>query len=122
MAGAPSNLAHSQNDTFQQAKDEFLKQLSAQDRSSFFTVNGPEELLSHIQRLANTFSNKRKGAKLLGMANVLKESLEPYFEILGVIAQGASGYAAVAWGVVRLVLQVIRIIWTFFEMTDDQSS
>ena len=121
MAGAPSNLAHSQNDAFRQAKDEFLKQLSARDRTSFFTVNGPKELLSHIQQLANTFSNKRKGAKLLGMANVLKESLEPYFEALGIIAQGASGYAAVVWGVVRLVLQVIQNIWTLYEMTDDHS-
>jgi hypothetical protein len=118
MAAVSSNLAQSENDAFQEAKDKFLKQLSTRDRTSFFTVHGPEELISHVQRLANTFSNKRKGAKLLGMANTLRESLEPYFEALGVIAQGASGYAAVAWGVLRLVLQVSQNTWTFYEMVD----
>lgn len=106
MAGTLPNIVYCRDDTFQRAKDDFLSQLSARDRQRFLVVNSPEELLSQVQYLAETLGSKHKGAKLLGVAGVLKDSLEPYLEALGLIVQGASGYAAIVWGVIRLVLQV----------------
>jgi hypothetical protein len=98
------------NEDFRNARHEFLNQLAEGDRAEFYNVDGPEDLMQEIERLTSSFRDRQKVKKMLRMADGLNDRLTPYFEALGLIAQGSSGYAAVVWGAFRLVLKVFNHI------------
>jgi hypothetical protein len=91
---------------FNRARDDFLEQLSEQEKAQFVNVNTAQELLDGLKNLAVLPKHRQKWTKLLGAVDRCSRQLEPYFGALGMIAQSYPEWTASAWGAFRIILQV----------------
>jgi hypothetical protein len=51
--------------------------------------------------------NRVRGRRFMARIKALSDALAPYFDVVGITVQSNPEYAALAWGGIRLVLQVI---------------
>lgn len=97
------------NSIFQEAREEFLRSLSPNEKSRFAFCSSGKELLRDIKSidcLRQEGHNKPKARQPLTRLQPLNEKLEPYFQVIGILVSSHPEYAAVGWGALCLVLQV----------------
>ena len=96
----------SADEAFQQAQDQFIASLSQQEKTSFSKCSSPQELLDEVQKFEVISKNTRRGLGLLKHIKSFSDNLQPYFKVIEIIIQCPPQWAAIAWGSIRLVLQV----------------
>lgn len=94
------------NEAFEEARDQFLKGLSPEEREQFIKLSSAEELLSDIAKLDHVRDDKKLLQRSMKKIKDLSDRLSPYFEIVNIVIQSHPEFAALAWGAIRLVLQV----------------
>ena len=70
------------NETFCQAKDQFLQSLAAEDRTLFSKCSSVKELLSKLEQYKVVWKNKRFGRNFFAKIKSLSDNLEPYFLLI----------------------------------------
>ena len=100
--------ATSSTDTiFREAYDQFLAVLPPKFQGIMQQCNSPQEVLEYVGQLAgNKFKNGRAVAKNISSLN---DKLVPYLEVFGIFVSSNPQFAALIWGALRLVLQVIQM-------------
>ena len=93
---------------FQRAQDEFLQQLSPEERAMYTKVKTSDDLLKGFQTLGRFSTDNSRWVKVFQAVKNCSEKLQPYFDILDVVVQSHPEWAAIAWGAFRLVLKVMR--------------
>jgi hypothetical protein len=90
---------------FRAASQSFLNSLPPKERAQFEHCYSSDDLLKSIGKVA---ADKGEGRLRVHLKKVrlFSERLEPYFETIGIIVQSHPEFAALAWGALRLVLQV----------------
>ena len=91
---------------FKHARDRFFQHLSSEDREAFTRINSSTELLDDFKRLQKFVKDDSRWMKVFSAVKNCSDQLQPYFDIIGIITQSHPEWAAVAWGALRLVLQV----------------
>ena len=91
---------------FEKAKEQFLAQLSDEEKSKFSKYNSADEVLADLSKLQNFTKDKRKLTRAMASIELFSKQLEPFFDIFGIIVQSHPEWTAIAWGAFRLVLQV----------------
>ena len=91
---------------FAAAKDQFLESISEKERLRFAECTSVEQLLAEVQTFNISKQDRRKHDIMIGHIHKFGASLQPYFEILNIVVQSCPEWSAIAWGAVRLVLQV----------------
>ncbi|KAK8087899.1 hypothetical protein PG997_002860 [Apiospora hydei] len=101
---------------FKAAQDAFRATLSAKDQARFIACGTPAELVVSLQNLEalTRQGQKRKLNQCLKVVEQLNTRLQIYFDALNVIA-GVDDTAALAYGAVRIVLQLAAALPTFFD-------
>ena len=95
-------------DLFLKARDDFLKALQPSNRSLFTECASAEDLLRELESTVAKFSHENSRVRKLIFGSIMKlsDSIKPYFDVLNILSQ-CSEYAAVFWGVLRLIFQVV---------------
>lgn len=96
----------SANEAFQEAQDQFTASLSEKEKATFFKCSSAQELLDEVRKFQVVSKNKRRGLGLLQHIKTFSDNLQPYFKVIEIIIQCDPQWAAIAWGSIRLVLQV----------------
>jgi hypothetical protein len=91
---------------FELALKEFRSSLAPREQSIFGQCQSPEELITNVQNLEILQKTQKRGVFMQRLSNFSK-SLGHYFDVIGVLVQSHPEYAALAWGALRLVLQVL---------------
>ena len=91
---------------FLEAREKFLSSLSDPEHSLFRTCSSAEELFSDVAKFAKFRLKHREWAKPLDRLKELSDRLECYFKVVDTFVQSSPEYSALAWGAIRLVLQV----------------
>ena len=65
-----------------------------------------DELLKSAKAIPRQLKPRSRGVSLLDGLERFTERLKPYFDVIGIIVQSNPEFSAIAWGAVRLVLQV----------------
>ncbi len=103
MASPESLTSVNDCSAFAEAKELFLSSVSPQERLQFSACSSGEEILTQI----NSFTtDPRRRNKIVARIKVFSDLLGPYFDVLELVVSSHPEYAAVAWGALRLVLQV----------------
>ena len=92
---------------FEQAIEQFHASLAPKERSLFSKCNSADELLSTVEDL-EIIKKSRESSRLVRRVKLFNDSLGHYFAVIDILVQSHPEYAALAWGAVRLVLQVFR--------------
>ncbi|KAF5013300.1 hypothetical protein FDECE_695 [Fusarium decemcellulare] len=98
-----------------QAQEEFSQSLSYDERKSLQTCQSPEDLLQSIDRFVNVAQKRRCGKALLHKIKNFSDKLSPYFKIIDIFCSIHPEWANIAWGALRLILQLASNFGTFFE-------
>jgi hypothetical protein len=99
------------NEAFQAAYSQFINSLPDKERSRYAPCASPKDLLGGLEKL-ESFSNKRQKShtrRLLQSIGAFCDRLQPYFDTIGIFAQ-SNEYACIAWGSLRLILQVSELL------------
>lgn len=91
---------------FKNARDRFFQHLSSEERAAFTRINSPAELLLDFKRLQTFIKDDSRWMKVFSAVKNCSDQLQPYFDIVGIVIQSHPEWAAIAWGALRLVLQV----------------
>ncbi|RBA13422.1 hypothetical protein FPRO05_02216 [Fusarium proliferatum] len=102
-------------DDFQQAHEEFLRQLSDEERTQFTQIRSSQIFLDEFKKLGQFAKKHTKWTKLLRSVEKCSEKLDPYFDVVGITIQSHPEWAAIAWGAFRLVLLLASNYGTFFD-------
>jgi hypothetical protein len=95
-------------DEFQQAREDFFAEISAEERVRFCKIKSSKDFLDEFKKFETYDKSKKKWMKLFKAVKGCSDKLEPYFETLGLFVSAHPEYAAIAWGAFRLVLQVSK--------------
>lgn len=90
---------------FELAIDQFHTSLAPKERSLFLKCNSADELLSTVENL-EIVKKSRDSSSVVRRVKAFNNSLGHYFAVIDIVVQSQPEYAALAWGAVRLVLQV----------------
>jgi len=90
---------------FKEATATFLECLSEEERLNFLSCSSPEALVANIAALYPK-SRKSLADKTAQHVSSFSLKLKPYFEILGIFVQSHPEWTALAWGAIRLILEV----------------
>lgn len=97
-------------DIFKQAQETFLNSLSENERGQFSRCTSAPELLKDVQAFC-AFKNSRKNwTESMTKVKKFSDHLQPYFEIANIVLQTNLEWTTVAWGALRLILKVSRLI------------
>ncbi|KAJ4152231.1 hypothetical protein NW765_017740 [Fusarium oxysporum] len=110
------------NELFGKAKDEFLSVLSPEEAATFTSWTGqttPDVLIEEAKRIAELFKDKSRSFRVYAQVSSFGESIRPYFEVLGIVVSSHPEWAAIAWGALRLILQLASNYTSFFEKLTD---
>lgn len=99
-----SQVQPSERDAMGEAHRKFLASLSSRDRAKFSKCPSAAELMKFAQTL-NAVS-KPRGYQFLNRIRTFSDTLQPYFGVIELVIQSHPEIAAIAWGCLRLVLQV----------------
>jgi hypothetical protein len=96
---------------FAAAIDSFRGNLSKSDEENFQSFDTPDAMIKNLRdRLSQATKNDRgKTSRLLTACTKVDtfcKSLEPYFEAVSILVSSHPDWAAIAWGVIRLVFIV----------------
>lgn len=91
---------------FLEARDMFLQKLPHPERLIFANCKGPEELLADVRKLGHFRTKNQAWIRILEKIKSFSDNIEPYFKIVEVVISSHPESAAIAWGAIRLVLQV----------------
>lgn len=91
---------------FDAARNAFLASLSPQDRSLYSPCASFDELSKTVGELHLIKERKIVGTKIFEVLGKIHDTLEPYFKVVGIFVSSRPEWAALAWGAIRLVLQV----------------
>lgn len=109
MTSVPDVLPSSggSNEPFRNAHRTFLESLAPRDRAALSACSSPDDLTKLLEALQNqaTRIQKRSIGRCLTVFKNLNDKLQPYFDMLNVVA-GANANSALAYGALRLILQV----------------
>ena len=97
------------NDLFEKAKDRFLAVLSPTEIATFASWTGPttpEVFIDEAKRITESFKDKSRSFRAYAQVSAFGDAIRPYFEVLGIVVSSHPEWAAVAWGALRLILQV----------------
>lgn len=100
-------MGFSSDSIFKTAQEVFRATLSTKDQAQYAACDTPTELVQSLQNLEalTRQGQKRKLNRCLKVVEKLNTRLQIYFDALNVIA-GVDDTAALAYGAVRIVLQV----------------
>lgn len=99
---------------FKEAHQSFLRSLSPDERTLFSTCASAENLLADARQLEIISKNRTRGRRFMQRITAISKTLVPYFEVVGITVQ-TTEYAALAWGGIRLILQLASNFTTFFD-------
>jgi len=101
------------NEAFDAAYERFINSLPEKDRERYALCASADDLLEGLTKLEvlSVKRQKTRSRQLLRGIKTFSDHLQPYFDTLGVLAQ-SNQYSCIAWGSLRLVLQVR--VETFF--------
>jgi hypothetical protein len=91
---------------FCEARDRFVDALSEQEKLQYSGCSTAKDLLASLQAPAAWSKNNMKWTKTFERITAFSESLQPYFQIITIVLQSNPEWSAIAWGALRLVLQV----------------
>lgn len=94
---------------FDEAYEQFLDSLPEKERVRYAPCATSQEFFSSLKNLQCLSGRRQKARskKLIGIIEKFHNQLEPFFAVIGIYAQ-ANQFACIAWGSLRLILQVIR--------------
>ncbi|KAK8106842.1 uncharacterized protein PG998_008855 [Apiospora kogelbergensis] len=109
-------MGFSSDSIFKTAQEVFRATLSTKDQARYAACDTPAELVQSLQNLEalTRQGQKRKLNRCLKVVEKLNTRLQIYFDALNVIA-GVDDTAALAYGAVRIVLQLAAALPTFFD-------
>ncbi|KAK8129305.1 hypothetical protein PG999_001685 [Apiospora kogelbergensis] len=109
-------MGFSSDSIFKTAQEVFRATLSTKDQAQYAACDTPTELVQSLQNLEalTRQGQKRKLNRCLKVVEKLNTRLQIYFDALNVIA-GVDDTAALAYGAVRIVLQLAAALPTFFD-------
>jgi hypothetical protein len=95
---------------FLKARDTFLASVSASERPLYERCSSSGELLKQLGSFAH-FKNddESRWSKCFDRIKRFTEHLEPYFEVIGLFVSSHPEWTAIAWGALRLILQICRL-------------
>lgn len=91
---------------FGKAKEKFLSELSPDERPRFVEYYSAGAILDELKNLQNSTKDRPIWTRAMSSINKFTELLHPYFDVLAILVQSHPEWAAVAWGALRLILQV----------------
>ncbi|PMD42872.1 hypothetical protein L207DRAFT_581518 [Hyaloscypha variabilis F] len=103
------------NPLFEEIHEKFLQTLPDRERSLFSKCASAKDLLAEARNWKTIKKNKFQGLYLMENIKRFSDCLQPYFDAVGIIFSSNSEYAAIAWGAIRLALQLANNFSTFFE-------
>ena len=103
---AQPNADDNVDNVFLEARNAFLASLSKHEQSLVSECSSAEELLSEVAKLADFRSKHPTVAKPLDKIKKFSDQLECYFKAVDIFVQINPEHSAIAWGAIRLVLQV----------------
>ncbi|KAL5384577.1 hypothetical protein PMIN02_009202 [Paraphaeosphaeria minitans] len=114
--GAVSIDSSTKNDIFEKVHNDFIDSLPGKEKAFFSKCSSPEELLEALKnfKLLSTKRQKKTLNRCLDVVKRFNDKLRPYFDAINVIAS-ANDTVAVAYGAIRLVLELASGFPTFFE-------
>jgi len=88
----------------------FRESLPPEHRSQLVQCDSIDSLVIKIETIAYQFKNRSKISRLLACCKSLQrfaQSWEPFFEVTSIFISSNPEYAALAWGAIRLIFQVL---------------
>lgn len=98
-----------------EAREKFFFSVSGSDLELFSKCSSHAEFLADIRKLEVISHQGRQGAKLLKKIEKFSKGLEQYFKVIEMMISSNPEFAAIGWGVFRLILQLASGFVTFFE-------
>jgi len=102
---------------FREAQAAFLQSLGPSDKQLFAHCNNSGDLLDDVKRVLQFRAEHRNWNRAFEKIRTFSRCLEPYFTVIDIVISSHPEWTAIAWGAVRLVLQVLRIPVTFTEVS-----
>ncbi|KAF2183589.1 hypothetical protein K469DRAFT_784815 [Zopfia rhizophila CBS 207.26] len=100
---------------FIEARDAFVASLQPSERERFARCGSAQQLIHEI-KLFESLSRKPSLLKrVISKIDTLNQMLSPYFDSIGFFVQSHPEFAAIAWGAIRLALQLASNFSSFFE-------
>jgi hypothetical protein len=109
-ADAPYSDPNHPNAVFERARDAFIDSLPPAAKASFTKCPSASALIADVGKLGLERKDRLWGKRLTGCIAALGNSLEPYFEAIGIFVQSHPEYAAIVWGGLRLMFKVFAAI------------
>ena len=103
-----TNIGCDEGAVFKHARDHFCQRLSGKDREVFAQISTSSELLDDFKKLQATFKDGQRWTKIFSAVKACNDVLQPYFKIVEIIIQSHPEWAAVVWGAIRLISQVLQ--------------
>lgn len=75
-------------------------------KAQFAKCSSAEELIEDVRGNGRLSKNQSLLERSISKLDSLNKVLSPYFDALSLVAQSCPEFAAIAWGAVRLALQV----------------
>ncbi|KAI1125886.1 hypothetical protein F5Y10DRAFT_294264 [Nemania abortiva] len=100
---------------FSKARDTFLASVSASERSLYAKCLSAGELLKQLESFAHFKKDRARWSKCFNRIKRFADHLEPYFEVVGIFVSSHPEWTAIAWGALRLVLQLAGNFGSHFE-------
>lgn len=91
---------------FIEARDTFLASLQPRERTSFAKCSSAEQLIKEVQDNRSLSRNPSLLKRSISKMDSLNKALSPYFDAIGMFVQSNPEFTAIAWGAIRLALQV----------------
>jgi flagellar biosynthesis GTPase FlhF len=100
---------------FEDAQEKFLNALAPAESARFKRCSSAEELLKSAQELDVIAKDRIRGRGFMSRIKSFNDSLAPYFGVIEVVISSNPEYAAIAWGSIRLALQLASNYSSFFD-------
>ena len=83
-----------------------MDSLPPKERALFSNCDSPEELIKDLENFNLKVKNRGRILACMTRVKTFNDALSPYFEVVSIAIQSHPEIAAIAWGTLRLVLQV----------------
>lgn len=105
-SSTPQNEGIDSNSIFIEAHDAFLNSLQPSERSLFAKCSSAEDLITEVRENEKLSRNPSLIRRSISKLDTLNQALSPYFDAIGLFTQSHPEFAAIAWGAIKLALQV----------------
>jgi hypothetical protein len=100
---------------FEVAQKKFLDTLAPEESSRFKKCSSAEDLLKSAQELEVIAKDRIRGRRFISRIKSFNDNLAPYFGVIEFIISSHPEHAAIAWGSIRLALQLASNFTSFFD-------